>query len=102
MFIILLLIISRGKLFLWQPPKRIVALSGVCHVYNRGNEKMSIFRDRKDYIHWIDRIKLYKEKIGIDILAYCFLPHHFSFSLLKPLKPDGVNQPDRFRGIATG
>jgi REP element-mobilizing transposase RayT len=81
-------------------PKRVFAPGYVYHVYNRGNEKMSIFRDRKDYIRWIDRIELYKEKIGIDILAYCFLPNHFHFLLLEPLQPVGLEQPDGL--ISTG
>jgi len=61
-------------------PKRVFAPGYVYHVYNRGNEKMSIFRDRKDYIHWIDHIELYKEKIGIDMpIAFFLITFPFFF-----------------------
>ena len=47
------------------------------HVYNRGNNKQLIFKDDLDYAIFIKRLRLYKNKFNIDILAYCLMPNHF-------------------------
>jgi len=63
------------------------------HLYNRGTEKRIIFLDKKDYQHFLflmyicnttRSIELRKigenfdrEKILVDLGAYCLMPNHF-------------------------
>ncbi len=47
------------------------------HLYNRGANKETIFYDREDYIFFLRKIRLYKEKHKISILCYCLMPNHF-------------------------
>ena len=51
---------------------------GIYHIYNRGNNKESIFFGDVDYVHFIS---LCRKNIAnrCQILAWCLMPNHFHF-----------------------
>lgn len=49
----------------------------IYHIYNRGNNKNIIFKDRSDYIFFIDKLKTYLEKYLVNILIYTLMPNHY-------------------------
>ncbi len=51
------------------------------HVYNRGNNKRPIFFSTKDYQRFLDKLKEYKEKFDLTLIAYSFMPNHFHLEL---------------------
>lgn len=63
---------------------------GFYHVYNRGNRKQDIFLHTKDYNRYLDRLKEYKNKHFISVIAYCLMPNHIHL-LLRQDGPDPVS-----------
>jgi len=77
------------------------------HLYNRGTEKRIIFKDVKDYRHFLFLMYICNttksielRKIGenfdrgetlVDIGAYCLMPNHFHI-LITPLSEDGMSR----------
>ena len=47
------------------------------HLYNRGANKANIFFENEEYLYFLNRLRHYKDKYKIDILAYCLMPNHF-------------------------
>jgi REP element-mobilizing transposase RayT len=49
---------------------------GYYHIFNRGNNRETIFREQRNYSYFI---KLYEKYIPLvaDTFAYCLLPNHF-------------------------
>ncbi|MCO6450226.1 MAG: transposase [Caldilineales bacterium] len=52
---------------------------GFYHIYNRGANRNSIFRDEENYFYVLGKMKEYARKYEISILAYCLLPNHYHF-----------------------
>jgi putative transposase len=48
------------------------------HIYNRGNNKQTIFYDERNYGFFIEKIKKYIIP-SANILAWCLMPNHFHF-----------------------
>lgn len=48
------------------------------HVYNRGNNRETIFREDKDYLRFLQKYAYYIEPV-CDTYAFCLLPNHFHF-----------------------
>ncbi|HYV93621.1 MAG TPA: hypothetical protein VE978_17735 [Chitinophagales bacterium] len=48
------------------------------HVYNRGNNKQTIFFSEEDYFSFLEKAHLYL-KPRCDIFDWCFMPNHFHF-----------------------
>ncbi|MBS1249581.1 MAG: hypothetical protein MAG431_01161 [Chloroflexi bacterium] len=48
------------------------------HVYNRGNNCEKIFREKENYLFFLQRYKKYLLP-HIDTYAYCLMPTHFHF-----------------------
>lgn len=46
------------------------------HIYNRGVNGENIFRDKKNYYHFLEKYKFYCGDI-LQTLAYCLLKNHF-------------------------
>jgi len=48
------------------------------HIYNRGNNRETLFRTYRNYVYFL---RLYKKYLFpfCDTLAYCLLPNHFHF-----------------------
>ena len=47
------------------------------HLYNRGANKENIFFEKENYLYFLRRMKYYKQKYKINILAYCLMSNHF-------------------------
>lgn len=50
------------------------------HIYNRGNNKENIFKEKKNYNYFLQLAQKYLLSIA-DIYAYCLLPNHFHILL---------------------
>jgi len=51
---------------------------GIYHIYNRGNNKLPIFFNGNNGLHFLKKVQ--KEMVPhCDILAYCLMPNHFHF-----------------------
>ena len=62
------------------------------HLYNRGANKEKIFFGAEEYIYFLRRIKYYKEKFYINILAYCLLPNHFHLFVKQQTEKFTISQ----------
>lgn len=58
---------------------------GIYHVFNRGNDKMDLFRDPMDFRCFRNRLWKIKQALGFQIFHYCLMTNHFHF-LLRVLK----------------
>ena len=58
---------------------RFIDPNTIHHVYNRGSQKMSLFRSTSDYHRFLSRATEYLDKHAIEIIAYCLMPNHFHF-----------------------
>ncbi len=84
----------------------------IYHVFNRGNGKRIIFKDRRAYTRFLETVQYYQlvgpkpkfshyHKFGplqpdpgkriIEIVAYCLMPNHFHF-LLKQVEEGGISE----------
>lgn len=52
---------------------------GYYHIYNRGCNKSSIFREPENYYFLLRRIKEYLPKLQLSLQAYCLMPNHYHF-----------------------
>ena len=51
-------------------------LDQIYHVYNRGNQKQTIFFDDRNYLLFVTKIR--RELLPFcDILVWCLMPNHF-------------------------
>lgn len=50
------------------------------HIYNRGNNRQTIFFSRENYLYFLTKVKKYIYP-NADILAWCLMPNHFHFLL---------------------
>ena len=57
-------------------PLRIHLSDLIYHVLNRGNNRQVVFVEDKDYLHYLDILKRYKEKFHFKIFAYCLMTNH--------------------------
>ncbi|WP_289053550.1 transposase [Carboxylicivirga marina] len=46
------------------------------HIHNRGNNKENIFKEDRNYLFFLTKVKKYLLDIS-DIYAYCLMPNHF-------------------------
>jgi REP-associated tyrosine transposase len=64
------------------------------HVYNRGNGGENIFREERNYAHFLNLYTQHVEPVA-ETFAYCFLRNHFHL-----LVRIGEKRPDRFHEFA--
>ncbi|MCX6198693.1 MAG: transposase [Bacteroidetes bacterium] len=50
----------------------------IYHIYNRGNNKQTIFFKDENYFYFLEKIRKYIYP-NCDILAWCLMPNHFHF-----------------------
>ncbi|HCY77147.1 MAG TPA: transposase [Ignavibacteriales bacterium] len=73
----------------WSPPQRWPPLrlqimelepNKYYHVYNRSNNHELLFRNRGNYIYFLEK---YRKNISpfVNTIAYCLMPDHFHFSV---------------------
>lgn len=66
--------------------KRRIFAGEIYHIYNRGNQKMKLFRKPSDYKKFIRRIHEYSKKFSVHIFTYCLMPNHFHLLLKEPFR----------------
>lgn len=57
------------------------------HVMSRGIERRRIFVDEADYTDFRDRVHVWLRKTGSKCLAWCLMPNHFHFLVLRGSRP---------------
>lgn len=57
-------------------PLRIHLPDLIYHVLNRGNNRQVVFAEDKNYLHYLEILKRYKEKFQFKIFAYCLMTNH--------------------------
>ncbi|MBC8181000.1 transposase, partial [candidate division KSB1 bacterium] len=50
-------------------------------MYNRGTNDQNIFFSEENYLFFLKKVKKYKEKFCISVIAYCLMPNHYHFLL---------------------
>ncbi|MEJ8817064.1 hypothetical protein [Lacibacter sp. H407] len=65
------------------------------HIYNRGNNKQSIFFNDDNYVFFIKKIREQLLPVA-DILAYCLMPNHFH--ILIKANEQSVKERNSFGG----
>ncbi len=53
----------------------------VFHLYNHSVESLLLFRNRDDYIYFLNKFKKAIIKYPASIYAYCLMPNHFHFCI---------------------
>lgn len=48
------------------------------HIYNRGNNRETIFKEERNYAFFLERFKKYLSPY-VEVYAYCLMPNHFHF-----------------------
>src|SRR3984893_18060206 len=66
---------------------RLEIPNGWYHVINRGHQRKAIFRDRRCYQDFGERLGQFSERFGVKIHSYVLMPNHYH--LLLELGPDG-------------
>lgn len=59
------------------------------HLYNRGNDRQSIFFERENYLYFLRLVRQHLIEQTLDVLAYCLMPNHYH--LLVRCKTDDVS-----------
>lgn len=57
---------------------KIYTTSQIYHIYNRGNNKQTLFFNRENYIYFLQKIRTHIRP-HCEILSYCLMPNHFHF-----------------------
>lgn len=70
--------------YLRRMPYREIAPTHYYHVYNRSSHGIEIFKSKKDYFKFIDKLHDYALKLQVGIIAYCIMPNHFHLLLKEP------------------
>jgi len=63
----------------------------IYHVYNRGVAKNPIFFDEQDLVYYLLKMREFKDKYGVDVMAYSLLDNHYH-QLLQQLSKIPINK----------
>ena len=66
---------------------RIDIAGQLYHVMSKGIERREIFNDEKDYADFLERVGVWLKKSGGKCLAWCLIPNHFHFLILRGERP---------------
>jgi putative transposase len=60
-----------------MPRRKTPFISGLYyHIYNRGNNRQSIFFRTENYLYFLGRVKKYIVPLA-KVVAYCLMPTHY-------------------------
>ena len=65
---------------------RVVAPGYPHHITQRGNNKQTVFDDKKDRIRYLELIKEHSIKYDLEILSYCLMKNHVHFIVIPKNK----------------
>lgn len=68
---------------------RVVATGVPHHITQRGNRRMDVFLEDEDRKAYLGFLKQYREKHGLEILAYCLMSNHVHLVAI-PKKDDSL------------
>jgi putative transposase len=71
----------------------------IFHVYNRGNQRQTIFFEREHYLFFLRKVRQYISP-HCSILAYCLMPNHFHLLLQSNEQTVAPSAALRREGIA--
>lgn len=55
---------------------RIVITGYPHHIIQRGHNRQVVFAGDEDYLHYLDNLREWKEKLGCKVYAYCLMTNH--------------------------
>jgi putative transposase len=65
-----------------MPRTARASLGGVCyHVFNRGNERSSVFFAAGDYVDFLSAMRDVSKRRPMRVFGYCLMPNHFHLAL---------------------
>ena len=71
-----------------MPRKARIDIPGqVYHVISRGIERREIFLGEEDYMDFKQRASVWLDQAGAKCLAWCLMPNHFHFLVMRGAKP---------------
>ena len=65
-------------------PLRIQFPDAWYHVMNRGRRRESVFRDKQDYVVFVELLKEVVDMYKVRIAAYCLIPNHYHLLIQTP------------------
>ncbi len=73
-------------------PRRLIPFvpEGFYHIYNRGNNRQTIFFEQDNYLYFLQDIKRYVLPAA-DIIAYCLMPTHYHL-MVRVKQTSGVSK----------
>lgn len=77
-----------------QAPRPVIRPNTYYHVYNRGVNRRTIFKDDGDYLRFLKLIKKYVHPVA-ETLSYALMPNHFHLAVL--MKPAAAIPPTLLR-----
>ena len=77
---------ARKEILTWQPGMYY-------HIYNRGARQLTIFREAKNYLFTISKIKEYSQANQINMIAYTLMPTHYHFLVRQDGEAPAGNLP---------
>ena len=61
------------------------------HIYNRGNNRETIFKEEKNYIFFLERFYKYLSP-WVEVHAYCLMPNHFHLLIrIRDIEEPGMD-----------
>jgi len=71
-------------------PQSNFVQGGFYHIYNRGNNRQDVFKNKKDYNRYLDNLREFRHKHNVSVIAYCLMPNHVHL-LLRQNGPDPLS-----------
>ena len=61
--------------------KRVWYPGATYHVMNRGNRRTAIYKDHSDYVHFLEIMRMVKERYPFTVHSICLMTNHFHVSI---------------------
>lgn len=74
----------------------------IYHIYNRGNNRENLFREKRNYLHFLRLYTKYIVPVAVTY-AYCLLPNHFHLLVkIRERRGSGKNLAGFSKGLLDG